>query len=88
MKLDNKTILVTGSNRGIGKAIVEALLKHPVRKVYAAARRPENLPDFNDSRVVPNTLDIGDLSQIQQAVAQAQDVKVLINNAGVLSTQT
>ena len=38
MTLDNKTIFVTGTNRGIGKALVKALLKHPVRKVYAAAR--------------------------------------------------
>lgn len=85
MKLDNKTILVTGSNRGIGKATVVALLKHPVRKVYAAVRRIKDLPPFNDSRVVPIQLDISDPLNIQQAVAQAQDVEVLINNAGVLS---
>ncbi len=85
MKLDNKTIFVTGANRGIGKAIVEALLKHPVSKIYAAARRLEDLTAFNDSRVVPIKLDIGDPEQIQQAVAQAHDVEVLINNAGVMS---
>jgi NAD(P)-dependent dehydrogenase (short-subunit alcohol dehydrogenase family) len=85
IKLDNKIIFVTGSNRGIGKAIVDALLKHPVRKIYAAARRLEDWPAFNDNRVVPIKLDIGDPEQIQQAVAQAQDVEVLINNAGVMS---
>lgn len=85
MKLDNKTILVTGSNRGIGKALVEALLKQPVRKIYAAARRPQDLPAFNDSRVVLIKLDICDPIQIQQAVTQAQDIDMLINNAGVLS---
>lgn len=85
MKLDNKTIFVTGSNRGIGQAIVEALLKHPVRKVYAAARQPQDLPNFNDNRVVPIKLDIGDPIQIQQAVTQAHDIDLLINNAGVLS---
>ncbi|ESS67390.1 hypothetical protein MGMO_167c00110 [Methyloglobulus morosus KoM1] len=37
MKLDNKTLFVTGSNRGLGKALVKALLKHPVSKIYAAA---------------------------------------------------
>jgi len=85
MKLDNKIIFVTGSNRGIGKAIVETLLNHPVRKIYAAARRLEDLPAFDDNRVVPIKLDIGDPEQIQQTVALAQDVEVLINNAGVMS---
>jgi len=85
MNLDNKTLFVTGSNRGIGNAIVVALLKHPVRKIYAAARRLEDLPAFNDNRVVPIKLDIGDPGQIQQAVALAEDVEILINNAGVMS---
>ncbi len=85
MKLDDKTIFVTGSNRGLGKALVEALLKQPVKKIYAAARRIEDLPTFNDRRVVPIKLDIGDPKQIQEAVTQAQDIDMLINNAGVLS---
>lgn len=83
MKLENKTILVTGSNRGIGKALVAALLKHPVKKIYAAARKTEDIPAFGDSRVVPLKLDITDLDLVQQAVGLAQDVDVLINNAGV-----
>ena len=85
MKLDDKTILVTGTNRGIGKAIVEALLKLKVKKVYAAARNVKELPDFGDKRVVPLQLDITNRPQVQKAVQQANDVNVLINNAGVLS---
>jgi NAD(P)-dependent dehydrogenase (short-subunit alcohol dehydrogenase family) len=85
MKLENKTIFVTGANRGIGKAIVDALLKQPVTKIYAAARKIEGIPNFNDARVVPIKLDITDVTQIQAAVEQAQDVDVLINNSGVLS---
>lgn len=88
MNLENKTIFVSGANRGIGKAIVDALLKQKVKKVYAAARKIDSLPSFGDARVTPVQLDITDRSQIQKAVAQAQDVDVLINNAGVLSFAT
>ena len=84
MKLDNKVVFVSGANRGIGKAIVEELLKTNVKKVYAAARNVANVK-FNDARVVPIALDITKREQIAEAVAQAGDVQVLINNAGALS---
>jgi NAD(P)-dependent dehydrogenase (short-subunit alcohol dehydrogenase family) len=83
MKLENKTIFVSGANRGIGKSIVEALLKQPVVKIYAAARNVEGIPEFGDTRVVPVKLDITDLDLVKKAVDQAQDVDLLINNAGV-----
>lgn len=83
MQLENKTVLVSGANRGIGKSLVEALLKRGVKKVYATARKPEQLPDFGDERVVPVKLDISDSEQVIQATAKASDVDVLINNAGV-----
>ena len=57
MTLNDKTILVTGANRGIGKALVEALLKKDVKRVYAAARKASSLPNFGDTRVVPLELD-------------------------------
>src|SRR5579884_3643174 len=67
MKIDNKTILVTGANRGIGSAIVRELLKHKVGKVYAAARNTKSLPDFGEKRVVPLALDITDSGQVADA---------------------
>jgi NAD(P)-dependent dehydrogenase (short-subunit alcohol dehydrogenase family) len=85
MKLDNKTVFVSGANRGIGKAIVDALLKQKVKKIYAGARKVEDLPKFGDSRVVPIALDITNRAQIQKASQIAGDVEVVINNAGVLS---
>ncbi len=85
MNLENKTIFVSGANRGIGKSIVEALLKKPVKRIYAAARNNKELPEFGDARVVPVKLDITDSTQIRNAVEHAKDVDVLINNAGVAS---
>ena len=84
MFYDNKTVFVSGANRGIGKAIVEALLKNGVKKVYAAARDVKNL-SFNDPRVVPVQLDITKRDQIQKAATLAGDTQVLINNAGALA---
>lgn len=85
MKLEGKTALVSGANRGIGKALVQALLQQGVKKVYAAARNPANLPAFNDPRVVPLKLDITNRADIQAAAQQAADIDVLINNAGALA---
>ena len=67
MKLDNKNIVVTGANRGIGAAIVRELLKYKVGKVYAAARRLESLPDLGDKRVIPLALDITNAKQVADA---------------------
>jgi NAD(P)-dependent dehydrogenase (short-subunit alcohol dehydrogenase family) len=82
MKLDNKNIIVTGANRGIGAAIVRELLKHKVGKVYTATRKLENLPDFGDKRAVPIMLDTADAKQVVAATETAKDVQVVINNAG------
>ena len=83
-KLDHKIAFVTGTNRGIGKAIVEALLQNGVAKVYAAARNVADVK-FDDARVVPVALDISNPEQIAQAASQAADTQILINNAGVLA---
>ena len=83
MKFDQKTVLITGANRGIGSAIVTALLERNVKKIYAAARNPDNLPNFGDDRIVPLELDITDSDQVQKAVQSAADIDLLINNAGV-----
>ena len=82
MKLNDKTALVTGANRGIGLAIVNELLTRGIKKIYAAARNPGDLPDFGDDRVVPIRVDITNPADIKAAAAQAGDVNLLINNAG------
>lgn len=85
MDLKNKVVLITGANRGIGKALVQASLNYGAAKIYAAARNPEKLPNFVDSRVVPLELDITNIDLIQEAVKKAKDINLLINNAGALA---
>ncbi|WP_431234316.1 SDR family oxidoreductase [Mycolicibacterium psychrotolerans] len=73
------TALVTGANRGLGRKFAAELLSRGV-KVYAAARRPETI---DLAGVVPVQLDITDPESVRRAAAIAEDVTVLINNAGV-----
>jgi NAD(P)-dependent dehydrogenase (short-subunit alcohol dehydrogenase family) len=67
MNIENKTILITGANRGIGRALVEEALRRGVRRVYAGTR---GTLQHSDSRVTPLTLDVTNAAQIQRAVGQ------------------
>ncbi len=84
MNFDNRTVLVTGANRGIGRALIEAFLGTGVKKIYATARNTDSLPDFGDSRVEAIELDITNPDQVKRAAEAASDVDLLINNAGIL----
>jgi NAD(P)-dependent dehydrogenase (short-subunit alcohol dehydrogenase family) len=78
---------VTGANRGIGRALVQALLDRGAAKVYAGARRVEALEALvkqSKGRVVPVRLDVTRPDQVRSAVEQAGDVSLLINNAGIV----
>ncbi len=87
MDFKDKIIFVSGANRGIGKAIVEALLKRGAKKIYAAARNPDQII-AEDARIEKITLDITDQAQIDAAANQCADTQILINNAGALVTQS
>jgi NAD(P)-dependent dehydrogenase (short-subunit alcohol dehydrogenase family) len=84
MKIANTTVLVTGANRGIGRAFVDALLERSVARVYATARDTRKLHEISDDRVTPLTLDVTGDRQISAAVERVARLDVLINNAGVL----
>jgi NAD(P)-dependent dehydrogenase (short-subunit alcohol dehydrogenase family) len=77
-----KTILVTGANRGIGRALVEEALGRGAKRVYAGTRRPLA---HSDERVTPLTLDVTDSDQVKHAADQIESLDVLVNNAGVAS---
>jgi NAD(P)-dependent dehydrogenase (short-subunit alcohol dehydrogenase family) len=86
MKITGSVALVTGANRGIGRAFIDELLKRGAAKIYVAARNPASLADLlqsQDGRLVPLTLDVTDEAQVRNAAKIASDVTLLINNAGV-----
>jgi NAD(P)-dependent dehydrogenase (short-subunit alcohol dehydrogenase family) len=87
--VQDKVALVTGANRGIGKSIVETLLKNGARKVYAAVRNPDPAADLvkaSGGKVVAVELDLAKPATITAAAKTAKDVQLVVNNAGVLKT--
>jgi NAD(P)-dependent dehydrogenase (short-subunit alcohol dehydrogenase family) len=82
-RIEGAVALVTGANRGIGRALTEALLSRGVKKVYATARNPEALRALRDERLVSLRLDVTDADQIRAAAEAAADVELVFNNAGV-----
>ncbi|MDA0265405.1 MAG: SDR family oxidoreductase [Cyanobacteria bacterium] len=89
--IQNKVILVTGANRGIGKVLVESFIDAGAAKVYAAVRTLESaapLVNKYGDKVEPIHIDLSKPESITAAAQTAADVEVVINNAGVLKTAT
>ncbi|MBI1190802.1 MAG: SDR family NAD(P)-dependent oxidoreductase [Tepidisphaera sp.] len=85
MNVKGATVVVTGANRGIGKALVDEFLAKGAKKVYAAARDTSKLAGWKgDSRVVPLKIDLADEGVIAAAAKTASDATILVNNAGAL----
>ncbi|WP_328886168.1 SDR family oxidoreductase [Streptomyces sp. NBC_00316] len=80
MEIKGSVALVTGANRGIGRAFARALIDRGAAKVYAGARDPASV---NDEDVTPLRLDVTEPEEVAAAAAAAGDVTIVINNAGV-----
>ena len=86
-EIEGKLALVTGANRGIGRALVERFIQAGASKVYAAVRQvksAEPLVERFGQRVVPVALDLTKPSTIAAAARTASQVELVVNNAGVL----
>ncbi len=81
MEIEGSVALVTGANRGLGKAYADALLAAGAAKIYAGARNPSLI---TDSRLIPVKLDITSSSDVVAASGICDDVNILINNAGIM----
>jgi NAD(P)-dependent dehydrogenase (short-subunit alcohol dehydrogenase family) len=80
MHIAEKTVLITGANRGIGEALVKEALKRGAKRVFAGTRGA--FPN-TDPHVTALTLDVTNASQIRRAVDEVAALDVLINNAGI-----
>jgi NAD(P)-dependent dehydrogenase (short-subunit alcohol dehydrogenase family) len=78
MDISTATVLVTGANRGLGRALAQELVARGAT-VYGAGRRPDqiDLPGVKAIRI-----DVTDPASVAAAAEEARDITVLINNAG------
>ncbi len=87
ISIEQSKVVVSGANRGIGKAIVEAFVKHGAAKVYAAVRRLESadaLCEQFGEKVVAIKADLQEPESLVQLATEASDANIVINNAGIL----
>src|ERR1700760_1980452 len=82
MEIRNCIALVTGANRGLGKAFTELLVEAGAAKVYAGARHPGSISGGDHVKPIP--LDVTRETYIAAAAASCTDVTLVINNAGVM----
>jgi NAD(P)-dependent dehydrogenase (short-subunit alcohol dehydrogenase family) len=80
MKIADRVLLITGANRGIGRALLEETLRQGARRVYAGTRQPLAHPD---GRVTPLTMDVTNATEIQAAVERVESLDSIINNTGL-----
>ena len=80
VNVHQSTAVVTGGQRGLGKALVDELIKRGAFQVYATARQPKA---SNDPRVASVALDVTSAKSIDALAETASDATIVFNNAGI-----
>lgn len=85
VNVNGAAVVVTGGQRGLGKAIVAELLDRGAAKIYATARVAK---PSEDPRVIGVELDVTRPDSVAALATTAADAEIVINNAGVLGART
>jgi uncharacterized protein len=86
MDLTDRTALVTGANRGIGRALCEALAARPLRLVLAGVRDPDAFePITGPAEVRPVRMDLSSRESIDACADALGEIDLLVNNAGQMT---
>ena len=80
--LEDRSILITGANRGFGAALCKTILQYSPKIIHAGYRNTSG--NFQDPRIRWRQLDIQDVESVADAAASVHELDVLINNAGIL----
>ena len=80
--LKNRSVLITGANRGLGAALCKTILQYSPKIIHAGYRATPG--DFEDPRIHWCQLDIADEESVTTAAASIGELDLLINNAGIL----
>jgi len=84
--LKDRSVLITGANRGLGAALCKTILQYSPKIIHAGYRTAPG--DFEDPCISWRQLDIQDAASVAATVASIKELDVLVNNAGILIPTT
>ena len=82
MEISDRRILITGANRGLGRALALAFANAGAKEILAGTRKLTDLKNISADRITPIQLDVTSDDDVN-ATTQLGPIDILVNNAGV-----